>query len=194
MKPLDASQIADRLSRCRSPEDFDEKVRSCNSQRQAIRDRIFAIVPQIGGTAPPERAKAETESPAAIRLLDDEVKTLRDETEFLDNLERRIYEAREAARLDQLRETFPRALRELPKANNRLHHAIRALDTILQEHRATVEVIARFGEIEKPFPFTDDQLADLIELREKLWTVRTVATLLPPEDWQQYIKSWALTY
>lgn len=149
----------------------------------AIGERRAEINLQLSGdlgTKSAARRAAELLGLAAVRNLEDSAKALQAELGYLDQLEQRIVDDREAAAVSRLKADIPRAVRELPKASAKVAAALAELDAALAAHRSIAETVAGYADAKLPYPFADAQLAAELQLREALWKPRTIAAILPP--------------
>ncbi len=194
-KPDTAQQIADRVSKATSPADFHKLVLACEARRQAIRAREN----EIGGTPgfeAPARKAALNKGPDALAALDEELKRLEFELEYLDRLERLIHSGAEEARIAEIRKDMPAAQRRL---NSELKAARAAVEAVIEKIAAlqsTFHVLGSYIDAGLPFPLDDTEVQALLELREAIWTLPNPPLMLTPlvSDARKQIAKFPLAY
>lgn len=200
------AEIERRLADCRTLERCDRITRDIEARRQEIRARLLQIEPQPGGTL--ERSRAIAQGFDAVQALDREVESLKAERAHLDKVERRVYSTREDILNEAARASIPKAKKALPAAMRQVRDALENLDAAvaglgaqvatLGEYHGVTPITAPIGDEARAqhaaaFPIDDDTLAALHELRDQLWTTRTLAVLIPP-TLESHPKSWRLHY
>jgi hypothetical protein len=190
---VNAKQIAEALGRNPSAEEAHSLILAIEARRTDLSARI-AEISQRGGAIedPPERNRAVLSGPDAVAKLDEEIKALARELDYLAQLSPRCFAAHESAVLSAARQAFPLARRRLPAAIERVRSAHAALDAAIVAANETVEALGQFENLGEEMPLDDDALAELLELRATLWAMRDLSVLFPPD--QGYPRSFDLFY
>lgn len=181
---LNARPTLDRLQIM--PHDIDRR-------RGEIRARLGAISRSgAPGIIPAGAARQAAQSVEQQLELDREEQRLAVELDVLSSLERQIFEAVERVKVERIRAAAPAARRKLPAAARTLRAALEQLDAAIVEHGALVEALGDLAGLPgEPFPLDDDELAELLELRNAAWRRRDVRVLQPPAS---HPRSFALFY
>lgn len=193
---MNADQIAAELRRNPSIERLIELQRECQPARDTVRARLAAITQSQSPHIPhgPARQAAIAKDVDAVLALDREVERLQTELQVLDDLESRIVAAMEVRRATDAKAAAPGARRKLPGAIAAADRALAELDKALAAITALIEPLATVASLPgEAFPITDDEAAALLELRDRVWTVRNAATLTP-SDPEAFPKSHRLLW
>lgn len=202
MKQHTPETIAAALRGQLSVEECDQLARTCETLRVERRARLADISPTYPGLPISKQSATYRDTyladPVALKR---EQEQLRSEIDYLDSLEFMCAEAREAAVTERARNEIPKAVKRLPTQIKTALAALEQLEQAIAAANVDLACIAEFERLEgKTFPFDDDRLAALLELRNRLWqpVLLQVPTHLPgdPEsaEAQAYPKSWALSY
>lgn len=195
---LTAEQIAAALAGKPDAADLGELITACSTRRDWIRARLTAMTGTRSQPSP-ARLEAVRSGPAAMRAFDAESDALGHEQQYLDAIERLIYEAQQTARVEAARRAVPAAARALPAKITALRKALGEVDAALAQLNACVAQAGEYDAAGLPFPMSDDALAELYGLRDDVWRTRTVGVLIPPPVTDDPIatkfpKSWGLAY
>lgn len=166
-KPLTADQIAAALKLDPSVDECHELHLAIDARSAAIRARQMEI-----GASP------DDDSVSRLVELKNESDALDVESAMLNRLGLRLNEARERAYIETAKREIPVAMKRIPAKAQKVRDALAALDAALDALRSDYAIVAEFPRI-GPCPFSDDQLADLLTLRDEVWTVRHCS---PPND------------
>ncbi len=179
---MNADEIAKKLAaKPKNAEECIRLIRACEPRRMEIEARIGAIAEQAN--LPPERVRAMRSGLAAVEALDREEEALRLERRVLDQLEHEANAALEALHEAAVRPGIQLGLQRLPGAVTKVSNALGALDAALAELNASVEAVnayVRFPDLK--MPLSPDDAVALIRLRYRVWQVRAVEIVSPPED------------
>lgn len=194
---MNANEIASALRTNPPIERLVELQRACQPARDAVRARLAAInqsaSPHVIPHGPARQA-AIAKDVDAVLALDREVERLQTELQVLDDLESRIVAAMEVRRATDAKAAAPGARRKLPGAIAAADRALAELDKALAAITALIEPLATVASLPgEAFPITDDEAAALLELRDRVWTVRNAATLTP-SDPEAFPKSHRLLW
>lgn len=193
MKTVD---IEAKLRKATTSDDAHAVIGLIAARRAEIDRRIAAIAPSLRHPDfphPAERLAALRGGFEAVKALDEEQKGLTTERDYLAHLEQTAFDAMERLRLDAIRAAVPKALKRLPGAMRDVRQALEAYDASVAALNATLEAIAGYAEISMPFPLSDDELAEVLQLREKTWAPRDLRALLIV-DRETFPKSWPLLH
>lgn len=194
---MDAAAIGAVIRGKAGPLELAAIPRACQARREAIRARQAAIASPRVGTPPPERRAAELAGVEAVMRLDAEYKVLEAEFHLLDTLEAEAARAAEELESQRLRKAIPQRLRELPKLLERVREAERSLAAAMSAVAESMDEIGRYERAGFPFPFSDEELWEVLKLRENLRTNRELAVIPPPPfagAWREFPRSWPLAY
>jgi hypothetical protein len=175
-------------------EEFHALVHACNVRRQEIRARIESITDATPPAPRPTlRQQAMDQGLAAVEKLDREIESLWREYGLLDQLETRINEAREARITERVRREMPAAKKQLPRRLAAVRDALAALDTALSDLGGTVATLAEYERTpDRSIPLSDDELAEMLTVRDQVWQQRNMAVLTPRRE--THPKSWELAH
>lgn len=209
-KPSTYAEILNQLDRATTVAEIERLQRQGDQRQQEIRERIQAITPvsdvvlRAEGSDTPAREAAARKGIAAVAEIDRELEMLHAELAAFDRLGLKFIPALAAARTEAARREVPKAQRALPGAMDRVRSALAALDESLAGMRRIVETLAEYPRLEPTewnelaeLPLSDDELAELLRLRDEVWEVRTLAVLSIPENEAaraKWPKAWPLFY
>jgi uncharacterized protein YecA (UPF0149 family) len=172
-------------------------VNECDKRCTELRGLIAAASMAVDPfPMPARRAKAIEQGPAAVEALDREIEEMEREGAYLVLLRRQAYEKAAKLREAAIREQAPKAKRRLPDAVARVRKALADLDASIAALSETLAPISELASLsDEPFPLSDRETADVLELREAVWTVRNSPAIIPagsPDDLStQYPLSFA---
>jgi hypothetical protein len=190
---MNASQIGAALAKGPTIEQIDDLVRACTKRRAEIDPRLRSLSSHPDYKSA-ERRAAELQGVDAVKALDDEAERLHLELALLNTLEGRANDERELRLNERTARELPAAKRALPKVAQRVRDALLALDAALEEFAANTAKLAEFERLPvKAFPLTDDELAEMLTLRDAVWTQRNLAVLYPGNR-ELLPRSWALAH
>lgn len=191
---LATNAIAARLARSPSRAEILELQAACAARQAAIRERLAQIAQQPGND-PPARVAAASESFEALRALDREIDELRAEHAYVDRLVFELLAEDDIARAREAEEKIPVARRKLPGAVKRARAAFAELSRAIAEVEQHVTSLMEYPHTrEKRVPLTDDEIAELLEVRAEIWSLPDFPVLGFPDDREAYPKSWPLAY
>lgn len=191
MSALTAQQIADQLRSAKASAEVLRIQQAFEPRRTEIRARLAEIVDQVN--RPPARTRAILQGPAAVSKLDDEIGLLQQELDCLVDLEGACNEKLEELLRSEWARAIPAARKRLPQALQQVRATLAAFETAIAEANDLVEMLANYGNLPgEPLPLSDEQLADLIGLRNTIWSPRHLKVIQPPE--KGYPRSWAQFY
>lgn len=176
--PDDATKLTEQLQSCSTVSGFDELRGAIEKRRQWIRDRRH----EIGGHgqfAGPARLAAEKKGLTAAQALEKESEDLDFEWSFLDRIEQLAVVGSKEAEVAQLRKTIPAARGRLSREVQAVKDAAAGLAAAVAKLNATMDPLLNYQDAGVPFPLSDEQVAELLEVRELVWTVYNVHTMLP---------------
>ena len=191
---MTTDSIAARLAKSPSRAEILELQAACAARQAAIHARLQEIAPQPG-VEPPARTAAARKGLEALRDLDREIEVLRAEFAFIDRLGFELIAEDDKARAREAEENIPAAKRKLPGALKRVRAA----------HAELVEALAAFDGVvavldehpytrDKKVPLSDDELAEVLTLRDELWGLPTLRVPGFPDDRDAYPRSWPLAF
>ncbi len=208
-KAMTLGQIGAALQKKPSAVECHELVLECNRRRQQIKARLSAIDPSgRPGLVPdpPEVVSAMAKGIQGVIALKQEREELTLELEQMDRVERLCHRAEAEARQTVLRAEIPNAVKKLPRLVEHLRETMANYDAAIAATQETLNIIAEFDSAGVEYPFDDDQLAELLDLRHRAWQPRLLGVphCVPMTDEHEpgpvgelvkkFAKSWALLY
>lgn len=198
---MKANDIAAALQKAKSVDQFHRLTLECDTRRQEIR----ALLPQIDGREfeGPERLAAVKAGPEALARLNQTVRDLDFELQYLDRLEALVQAGKEEFERAELRRTIPAAVRRIERELVAVREAAAALDDAIARANTTIGVIANYERAGIPFPLSDRDALMTLEVREVVWKKRNLMTLVPPmsatdadntSTLRAYLEKWKLGY
>lgn len=196
--PDDANALAAQVQQGASVEQFYRLRIAMQARREWIDKRIGAI----GGTPgfeSPERLQALKRGASAVQALDKEIEDLTFERQYLDRLEQLAVQGSNEAEVAAWHKEIPKSVQRMPIEMAAVRKALAALDNALSKLNDSLHLAGKYDTARMPFPVDDATVAELLNLREEIWTVRHVAVLIPPEPssdsaFKEHLKRFALAY
>jgi len=171
-KNMTATEIGAALARKPSSTECHELVRACEPRRVELRARLSAItpsnMPQIIPD-PPAVAEAMLKGPAAVLELNRERELALIELDQLDRLEGLCNAAAQEARMAELRKAIPAAVKSVPALADHVRESLSAFEAAVAALQDALRIVGEFDNAGVPYPFDDDGLAALLELRNRCW-------------------------
>jgi hypothetical protein len=196
--PADASLLAEQVQSAKTVDDFYQLRLAMQSRREWIQARRMQIGGAVGFEAP-ARLEAIRKGPDAVRGLDQEIKNLDFELQFLDRVELVAVAGSNEAQIAQLKRDIPAAIKRHAAEVKAVRVAMAALDSALGALNASLNTVAGYQDAGIAFPASIEEVQNLLALREDLWKVRSVAVVLPPEPsgddaLRQHLKTYPQAY
>lgn len=189
---MNYDQIVAAMKRSTDPAEMDRLNRCCQERRTEVRARLDAIAQVPGQEMPRALRDAYIKGMDAVAELEHETESLRREHGAMDTLEMLLVEKQKTLVAAQTRAAAPAAIKRLPEARRRVEKALEVLDAAIGELAAVVKPISEVAGMEgEPFPLTDDQAAELLELRDRVFERRDVPVLIPTDP-SQFPRSYWL--
>jgi hypothetical protein len=182
---MNATEIARALADGPGLEEFDALFAACGRRQEELRELMRNAA---------ARQAAGLKGLEALAAHDAEQERYARELPLLDQLAMAVHEAHEAELTVKATRELPAARKALPKVAQRVRDALAALDATLAEFAANTAQLAEFERLPgKAFPLTDNELAEVLTLRDAVWTQRNLAVLYPGNR-ELLPRSWALAH
>jgi hypothetical protein len=181
---VNASQIAKALNDGPGLHEFHALRMACEVRRNELRELMKNAA---------AREAAALKGLEAIEAHDAEQERYIKELPLLDRIEMAIVEAHDAAVTAGIRREMPGALKRLPSKLAKVDAALAELDRAIADANATIATIAEHERLpDRQMPLSDDELAELLQLRDRLWAQRTINILTPNRE--KHPRSWGLAF
>jgi hypothetical protein len=181
---VNATEIAKALNDGPGLHEFHALRMACEARRNELRELTRNAA---------AREAAALKGLEAIEAHDAEQERYIKELPLLDQIEMALVEAHDAAVTAGIRREMPAALKRLPSKLSKVDAALAELDRAIADANATIATIAEHERLpDRQMPLSDDELAELLQLRDRVWTQRTISTLTPNRE--KHPRSWGLAF
>jgi hypothetical protein len=172
---LTATEIGARLARKppASEAKIYELIGAIDQRSAELRARQAVITPSTAPTIvpdPPDVVAATLKGLDAVRDLERERQDVRAELTLLSRLQTLAFAAAAEAHITELRDAIPRAVKNVPALADHVRETLSAYEAAIGSLQAALNVIAEFENAGLPYPFDDDELAELLVLRNRVWS------------------------
>jgi hypothetical protein len=192
---MNATNLAAAAKKATTPAAIMSLIQQVDPRVAELRRQIADIAPSGSPLIPhpPARLAALREGLDAVRRLDDQIREHEREIEYLSHLHGELYEAHARALVTEARAAVPRAKKALPRALALVRERLAGLDDALAALNTELHELGRYADADLPPPLDDAEQVEILELRERLWQMRTLDVLYH-DDRAQFPRSWALLH